>query len=1191
MADINDLKDICISSGTLRAEDLLPKFMGILKDYAPEKFNEFIKGYPELDGWEDFLEADWRIISDDTKMNASDELFGLLNDIAPEGTMFSSTEGDGADFGFWLVEEKLLDDDEGEKSLKQMAKDGKSPGEVAADIRYDVATALDMAADKAEDLMTKFGLDKIYVLRAKGLSPKAIANKILKACESKDEGWLGGFYSRQDVLDAMDGGILNKDWKLEKRFGNWGCYVNQDTGRPLVLQVMVSQDRNGDWGYKPVTSDMGPVDTNIQAAKWLKPRLEEWVEKNPDLAKDVPDYEWGWIEKCLGKETANKDRKNLVSSLVKGDKIKLIDTVADGAVVTFIDMITPTKMRILHNGREMSCKTSFIDRKVEEFKSEAKDEAKSPKEEVKNVLMGLLKYPAFCDKISTAGIEKDINRNIEALRDAFLGSLDFQDGSFKYNVMVEDGEDGEVDHGPMFDACASVTDKILEILGLPGSVWNAVQKYLFYEGVDENIVSETKKSEATRYYGYGKNDAIDKEDNDFMWQVAYDWFVDKLPEKLAQYADKAVIDVIDKDSRAYEEIVTMDDYYDYLETYGPAVIEEITGGFSESKKKENLTDKEEHEWYRFWFDDVKKHIVPGKSGYVEHNCKMLPYSDVRQMWGVAAMAKELCDNFRRYLSYRGYTNSKGSPFAEISWRAEDAGDLLTAMNKADGSSSESKKTESSGATLASIYGDGDVSTHENSADGFYVDERDPMGFAVLNNDTATMEELFSGKAVAPEKPWTYAGWHEDTDAPENKDGSYPYIYDWEREYDLNFVNDWKRIVGDKNNEKALELLLQYAPDFIPSAMDFWNAFHAGYSKGLLRKLFDNIFAVVDKDDPGNNYLGYGDYTYDEVAKFLEGNGASKNEALNTAKDFVYSIAPIGILIRQDGQPGFKDVKNSDDHIIVGFLRHDNTRFIIDWDADKKQGTATRQVMVDDKDSQYGYKWVTPKSNANVTFTTREELKDFVEGSWDNTSSESNKSESYQDWIAFYFCKDSQGAEYAVYPQDVHKRNGNTVVGLQSRYGYHTGYRKEYILNSLTPIPLDEVDDSAIYKKLSDGEDREIIAIDKKDAERIMNASNPLSELKKVVQEYDIYKGEGIANVKKSESLTLKQKELKDMARYGEAEDITTISDAEAKELKKKGIETVGVSRGTYGMNGALLRDREGNKYVITARSSNLFYFV
>lgn len=82
-----------------------------------------------------------------------------------------------------------------------------------------------------------------------------------------------------------------------------------------------------------------------------------------------------------------------------------------------------------------------------------------------------------------------------------------------------------------------------------------------------------------------------------------------------------------------------------------------------------------------------------------------------------------------------------------------------------------------------------------------------------------------------------------------------------------------------------------------------------------------------------------------------------------------------------------------------------------------------------------------------------------------------------------------------------------------------------------------------------------------------------------------------AESKKSESLSLKQKELKDMARYGEAEDITTISDAEAKELRKKGIELVGVSRGVYGMNGALLRDNEGKKYVITARSSNLFYFV
>ena len=516
----------------------------------------------------------------------------------------------------------------------------------------------------------------------------------------------------------------------------------------------------------------------------------------------------------------------------------------------------------------------------------------------------------------------------------------------------------------------------------------------------------------------------------------------------------------------------------------------------EAKKNENLTDKEEHEWYRFWFDDVKKHIVPGKSGSVEHNCKMLPYSDVRQMWGVAAMAKELCDNFRRYLSYRGYTNSKGSPFAQISWRAEDAGDLLTAMNKADGTPIESKKFESAemteeavtalldelnlvvdkkwfdgnktipvfdcrdvldeGGELVSVrveppyearvwftdrnprnnsytegietieelratlkkffdmetseskkseekdrlagykpysfkvkskdpsvlkndaeavlaefaedvadntsfkfdydwydrsweltdtktnqvfskgtflfkdfaesplylddgvlakpagmklriwvavsdadeskkseangdeaklqaaYGDGGIITHESSADGFYVNDHDPMGYAILNNDVATMKELFAGTASVPEKPWTYAGWHEDIDAPEDKDGNYPYVYDWERENDTNFVNDWKRVVGETNNEEALNLLLEKAPDFVPTAIDFYNAFHAGYDKKLLRKLLDNISTVVDKEDISREYLNYeefGEDAYDNLDKFLDASESCKSEAL------------------------------------------------------------------------------------------------------------------------------------------------------------------------------------------------------------------------------------------------------------------------------------------------------------------------
>jgi len=176
-----------------------------------------------------------------------------------------------------------------------------------------------------------------------------------------------------------------------------------------------------------------------------------------------------------------------------------------------------------------------------------------------------------------------------------------------------------------------------------------------------------------------------------------------------------------------------------------------------------------------------------------------------------------------------------------------------------------------GADLASVYGSGDIVTHESSADGFYVDDHDPMGWAILNNDVDTMKELFAGTAPTPDKPWLYAGWDEYTDAPADKDGSYPYRYSWDSERDLNFVEDWKRVVGETNNEEALNLLLEHDPDFIPTAIDFYNAFLAGYDKKLLRKLLDNIRAVWDKDDINDSYLNYEDFgetPYENLIEFL-----------------------------------------------------------------------------------------------------------------------------------------------------------------------------------------------------------------------------------------------------------------------------------------------------------------------------------
>lgn len=90
-----ELRNVCVSDGTMRTEDLFPKMYWVLKEYAPEKAKVFEKEAAD-DSWMGG-EEDGLIM---------DELFNALNEIAPEGCIFGSQEGDGACFGFWEVEEE-----------------------------------------------------------------------------------------------------------------------------------------------------------------------------------------------------------------------------------------------------------------------------------------------------------------------------------------------------------------------------------------------------------------------------------------------------------------------------------------------------------------------------------------------------------------------------------------------------------------------------------------------------------------------------------------------------------------------------------------------------------------------------------------------------------------------------------------------------------------------------------------------------------------------------------------------------------------------------------------------------------------------------------------------------------------------------------------------------------------------------
>lgn len=87
-----DLKDQTIICGTLQYEDLYPCFRGLLFLLDPEK----AQGYRE---WHDLaaeclrFEETWALADD-------------LDNLAPEGYYFGGHPGDGADFGFWKLEEE-----------------------------------------------------------------------------------------------------------------------------------------------------------------------------------------------------------------------------------------------------------------------------------------------------------------------------------------------------------------------------------------------------------------------------------------------------------------------------------------------------------------------------------------------------------------------------------------------------------------------------------------------------------------------------------------------------------------------------------------------------------------------------------------------------------------------------------------------------------------------------------------------------------------------------------------------------------------------------------------------------------------------------------------------------------------------------------------------------------------------------
>ena len=99
----SELKNLSVSHATLRPQDLIERFVWVLKQDGPRKHKQIIQ---DANVW---LEAFAQTPNDDSLDEEGgyllEDLFNTLNDIAPKDYYFGAHPGDGVDFGFWKVEE------------------------------------------------------------------------------------------------------------------------------------------------------------------------------------------------------------------------------------------------------------------------------------------------------------------------------------------------------------------------------------------------------------------------------------------------------------------------------------------------------------------------------------------------------------------------------------------------------------------------------------------------------------------------------------------------------------------------------------------------------------------------------------------------------------------------------------------------------------------------------------------------------------------------------------------------------------------------------------------------------------------------------------------------------------------------------------------------------------------------------
>lgn len=1019
--------------------------------------------------------------------------------------------------------------------------------------------------------------------------------------ESKmNEGWVFNWYSREDLLADIKH-ELEKNCKVIKQIGNWFCIEEPyNKNKPTAVEILIKKDGN-QYGYKDVDVTAGPYEMNTAVAKWLKPRLEKWELDNGVTTDHETDTEWQWIEKSLGVDTKRKSKKDMINSLAVGDKIKLIPTVADGAVVEFIRKESPSAIIVNYNGRMMRCKIAYVDSIVGESvtsekriaqKFGAKNEGRAIPDKTLQTIVANIKC---LGKPGKALSNYPVNRRGEILNELERRGL-LEPGSMyltdKGNEMAKEWiglcEESKCESKEMTEeAVVALFDEL-----------NLVVDNKWYDGDNTIPVFDCR-------------DSLDEDGETVSVRVEppYEvrvWYTDRNP----------------RNNGFTEGIETIDELRDVLKKF--FAIDESKK--SEAKKNESKigeADKEKDPEWDAYKNKVKqlirKNYITNLTDWIKQRGNIVKDADGNAFGNMLATCYDQYDKEIRaaHFLYNWIKDNDPDYFVD-----DDMGNgvILFVPNKPN---SESKKSEGTKVSPYLVDVAHKILTKE---------------YGWTASTTEDVADWLADHKYAFEHAYGEALRDCDDDYVCVKAGIDAVFDDEERQMtraEIAMMGEGKSeavsMGGFKNmlrtyNEKGGSV--KNGPWRIcDGAYDTW--FELYYNETPILGCTENICKWYS--NPATVGMTIDDY------KKIEDAISSEIFAIDTFKMPESKKSET----REDGERDVDDYDTMRDGLKdLGFELDSDVRngkiypyrrvskatkngvtysFMIESD-----GEYTEDIVV------YGGKF--DRNERGTRFNNVTELLNAMK-----SVSESKKSEdapanmeiqvrkpgkSWARWTVTwpeYVEMHKQDAKDKGWPEVRVRKlglNGNNAVvvegpdeskkseaniedlkdkSISSGTLKSTDYLPKF-LNVLKTYAPDKYDS---FVK----ENPEVNDLENTDPDTLSWLESDIFDLMQTIAPdgttFGSSEGDGAdfgfwsieEKCKKQESLTLKLSDLKKMAKYDEATDITTISDAEAKELKSKGIELVGVSRGTYGMNGALLRDKDGKKYVITARSTNLFYFV